>query len=66
MPPREYARLQGADDFPLVGTRNQLLFGLADAVCVPAIRWIDDHLLTPLYESAQAERGNGCPGRCRL
>jgi DNA (cytosine-5)-methyltransferase 1 len=32
--------------------RNQLLFGFADAVCVPAIKWIDEHVLTPLYESA--------------
>jgi DNA (cytosine-5)-methyltransferase 1 len=66
MSPREYARLQGADDFPLAGTRNQLLFGLADAVCVPAVRWVDDHALTPLYESSRADRGNGRPGRRRL
>jgi DNA (cytosine-5)-methyltransferase 1 len=52
MSPREYARLQGADDFPLVGGRNQQLFGFGDAVCVPVIRWIDKHLLTPIYETA--------------
>lgn len=51
MTPREYARLQGAADFPLVGTTTQQLWGFADAVCVPAIRWIDRHVLTPLYES---------------
>lgn len=51
MSPREYARLQGADKFPLVGKRLDLLWGFADAVCVPAIAWIDQHLLTPLYES---------------
>ncbi len=51
MSPREYARLQGAPDFPLTGGRNQQLFGFGDAVCVPAIRWVDRHILTPLYES---------------
>jgi DNA (cytosine-5)-methyltransferase 1 len=50
MTPREYARLQGVPDFPLVGTTIQQLWGFADAVCVPAIRWIDQHILTPLYD----------------
>ncbi len=57
MSPREYARLQGADDFPLVGKRLELLWGFADAVCVPAIAWIDRHLLTPLYHRSVAARG---------
>jgi DNA (cytosine-5)-methyltransferase 1 len=52
MSPREYARLQGAGDFPLVGTPRQQLFGFGDAVCVPVIRWIDEHVLTPIYEAA--------------
>ena len=52
MNPREYARLQGVPDFPLVGTTIQQLWGFGDAVCVPAISWIDRHVLTPLYESA--------------
>ena len=52
MTPREYARLQGTPDFPLVGTTIQQLWGFADAVCVPAIRWIDRHVLTPLSERA--------------
>ena len=51
MSPREYARLQGAPEFPLIGTTIQQLWGFADAVCVPAIRWIDRHVLSPLYES---------------
>jgi DNA (cytosine-5)-methyltransferase 1 len=59
MSPREYGRLQGAGDFPLAGTRNQQLFGFADAVCVPAVRWIDERVLTPLYESGEADPGNG-------
>jgi DNA (cytosine-5)-methyltransferase 1 len=53
MTPREYARLQGVADFPLVGTRNQLLWGFADAVCVPVIEWIDAQILTPIYIAAQ-------------
>jgi DNA (cytosine-5)-methyltransferase 1 len=53
MSPAEYARLQGADGFPLRGRRNQLLKGFADAVCVPAIRWIDEVVLTPFFESAR-------------
>ena len=46
---RECARLQGVPgsykiDVPL----NQALFGFGDAVCVPAIRWIAKHYLTPV------------------
>jgi DNA (cytosine-5)-methyltransferase 1 len=59
MSPREYARLQGTPDYPLVGGTIQQLWGFADAVCVPAIRWIDRHILTPLYESASRAGRNG-------
>ncbi len=52
MSPREYARLQGAPDFPLNGSDSQSLFGFGDAVCVPVIRWIDANILTPSFESA--------------
>lgn len=51
MTPREYARLQGADGFPLVGGTNQQLFGFGDAVCVPAIEWIANRILNPIIES---------------
>ncbi len=51
MSPREYARLQGADNFPLMEKKNQNLFGFGDAVCVPVISWIDKNVLTPAYES---------------
>ncbi len=51
MSPVEYARLQGAPHFPLVGRPNQQMSGFGDAVCVPVIEWIDRHVLTPLYES---------------
>lgn len=54
MTPREYARLQGADDFPLVGKTNQQLFGFGDAVCVPAITWIGNRILNPIIQSIQS------------
>ncbi|MDD5075377.1 MAG: DNA (cytosine-5-)-methyltransferase [Candidatus Peribacteraceae bacterium] len=52
MSPREYARLQGADNFQLVEHSNQNLFGFGDAVCVPAIAWIDQNILSPIFELA--------------
>ncbi len=51
MSAREYARLQGADDFNITVPRIQAMYGFGDAVCVPAIRWIDRNILTPLYDS---------------
>lgn len=49
MTPREYARLQGVpDDYPLPARVNQALTGFGDAVCVPAITWIAENILTPL------------------
>ena len=48
MSPREYARLQGAADFPLEVDRNQALYGFGDAVCVPVISWIAEHALSQL------------------
>ena len=59
MSPREYARLQGAPEFPLVGNTIQQLWGFADAVCVPAVAWIDRHVLTPLFESLSLAGRNG-------
>lgn len=50
MSPREYARLQGAPEFPLAANATQNLQGFGDAVCVPVIRWIDRHVLTPVHE----------------
>lgn len=63
MSPREYARLQGAPDFPLKRPTNQLLKGFADAVCVPAIEWIDKHVLTPFHESTPATSLNNRAGQ---
>jgi DNA (cytosine-5)-methyltransferase 1 len=55
MTPREYARLQGAPEFRLDGaTRNQALFGLGDAVCVPVVEWIARTCLLPLVGSPVA------------
>ncbi len=50
MSPREYARLQGAPDFTLADNTIQSLFGFGDGVCVPVIRWLDQNVLTPVYE----------------
>jgi DNA (cytosine-5)-methyltransferase 1 len=48
MTPVEYARLQGVPDFNIRRPRIQALTGFADAVCVPAIEWIAEHILNPL------------------
>lgn len=49
MTPREYARLQGVpDNYPLPRKVNQALTGFGDAVCVPVITWIGQHILNPL------------------
>lgn len=58
MTPREYARLQGVpEDFDLSSvTQSQALYGLGDAVCVPAIAWLAQHVLIPAV-SALAARG---------
>lgn len=60
MSPREYARLQGVAEFPLDNDTIKLLYGFGDAVCVPVIRWIDNHVLTPIFDAAHS---NGRSGR---
>jgi DNA (cytosine-5)-methyltransferase 1 len=47
---RECARLQGVpDSYDLDGIPlNQALFGFGDAVCVPAVRWIEKYYLNPI------------------
>ena len=52
---RECARLMGANEFQIDVPLNQALFGFGDAVCVPAIRWIADHYLTPLATDLHAQ-----------
>lgn len=40
---REYARLQGAGEFPIHVGDRQARMGFGDAVCVPAVRWLAAH-----------------------
>ncbi|MBN1344050.1 MAG: DNA (cytosine-5-)-methyltransferase [Phycisphaerae bacterium] len=54
MSAREYARLQGAGEFNITVPPLQAMYGFGDAVCVPAVRWIDRHILTPVFESHSA------------
>ena len=55
MTPREYARLQGVpDEYPIAVNGVQALTGFGDAVCVPVISWIAEHVLNPLV-------ANGAP-----
>ena len=49
--PRE-ARAE-ADSGP---KETDLLFGYGDGVCVPAISWIDENILTPLHKKAVRRR----------
>jgi len=51
MTPREYARLQGCPDYPITVERNEALWGFGDAVCVPAISWIAENVLSQLFSS---------------
>lgn len=53
--PRECARLMGADNFKIKATTNQALFGFGDAVCVPAVRWIAENYLNPVWNELYAK-----------
>lgn len=50
MTAREYARLQGVDDeFRFANlSRNKVMFGFGDAVCVPVVAWIASTYLAPV------------------
>jgi DNA (cytosine-5)-methyltransferase 1 len=50
----EYARLQGAGDFNITVPPTQAMYGFGDGVCVPAIRWIDRNILSPVFDAATA------------
>jgi DNA (cytosine-5)-methyltransferase 1 len=55
MTPREYARLMGVPEYSLTSvSENQALFGLGDAVCVPAVAWLANEYLAPLVSGALA------------
>lgn len=51
---RECARLMGADDFSIDAPLQQALFGFGDAVCVPVIRWLAEHVLDPAFDEISA------------
>ena len=55
--PRECARLMGADNYKIGAPVNQALFGLGDAVCVPAIEWIAKYYLNPIINEQIRGRG---------
>lgn len=47
--PREAARLMGVpEDYPLPESQTAALHLVGDAVCVPVVRWLSQHLLAPL------------------
>ena len=50
---REYARLQGADSFPIEVNDRQARLGFGDAVCVQAVRWLVQHAFDPARSAAQ-------------
>ncbi len=62
----EYGRLQGVDRFEMHPNERQMLFGFGDAVCVPAIEWIDRCVLSPIFESCHGTaRRNGRQSNAR-
>lgn len=51
----EYARLMGAGDYRLTGLRDsQIHYGFGDAVAVPAVEWVAEHMIIPNLENAAA------------
>jgi DNA (cytosine-5)-methyltransferase 1 len=55
--PREAARLMGAPDhYPLPDSQTAALHLVGDAVCVPVVRWLSQHLLSPLAGAAAIRR----------
>jgi DNA (cytosine-5)-methyltransferase 1 len=51
--PREAARLMGVpEDHPLPASQTAALHLVGDAVCVPVVRWLSQHLLAPLAGAA--------------
>jgi DNA (cytosine-5)-methyltransferase 1 len=62
--PREYARLQGADDYVLDGVpANQAFFGFGDGVCVPVVAWLAREYLFPLISSTATAPQGSSEGR---
>ncbi len=55
--PREAARLMGAPEhYPIPEGQTAALHLFGDAVCVPAVRWLSQHLLAPLAGAMAARK----------
>jgi DNA (cytosine-5)-methyltransferase 1 len=55
--PREAARLMGVpDEYPLPTSQTAALHLIGDAVCVPVVRWLSQHLLRPLVGATAARK----------
>ncbi len=55
--PREAARLMGVPEhYPLPASQTQALHLVGDAVCVPVVRWLSQHLLAPLAGAAATRK----------
>lgn len=55
--PREAARLMGVPEhYPLPAGQTAALHLFGDAVCVPVVRWLSQHLLAPLAGAATARK----------
>lgn len=55
--PREGARLMGVpDEYPLPASQTAALHLIGDAVAVPVVRWLSQHLLRPLVGAAATRR----------
>jgi len=65
--PREAARLMGApDDYRLSSSYNESYNAMGDAVAVPVVRHLVDHLLVPLTQAAHAGKSSKPAPRVRL
>lgn len=55
----ECARLMGIGSFKMDENLsvNKALFGFGDAVCVPVVEWIGQHVLNPLLEESEENYG---------
>ena len=55
--PREAARLMGVpEDYPLPPNYNEAYHLFGDGVAVPAVRWLEKHLLRPIASSCNAAK----------
>ncbi len=55
--PREAARLMGVPEhYPLPEGQTAALHLVGDAVCVPVVRWLSQHLLAPLAGASAARK----------